>query len=95
MNVAGIGGMEPGLRNAEMIFTGRRLTANKLALVTLCAGIKKVTSARCQSATFLSLHFDTLIPHKLAFLTLQGHTSEIAEFKRVTEHHLRKELKES
>jgi hypothetical protein len=56
-----------------MIFAGCRLTANKLALLTLCVGTKKVTSARCQSGTFLSSHFDTKTPHKLAFLTLRGH----------------------
>ncbi len=65
------------LRNAKMIFAGCRLTTDKLAHVTLCAGTKKVKCARCQSATILSLHFDTLAPCKLAFLTLWGHTNRI------------------
>jgi hypothetical protein len=35
---------------------------------------KKVTSARCWSATLLSSHFYTSTPHKLTYLTLRGHT---------------------
>ncbi len=66
-----------GLKNTKMFFSGCRLISYKLALVTLWAGTKKVTSARCWSATFFSLHFNTLTPHKLTYLTLRGCASAV------------------
>ncbi len=54
-------------------FCWSQIDSQQTCFCDLVCRDKKVTSARCQSATFLSLHFDTLTPHKLAFLTLRGY----------------------
>ncbi len=59
-------------------FCWSKMTSNKLTLVTLWAGTNKVTSARCQNATFLSSHFNTLTPHQLANIVYHPNTGHLA-----------------